>query len=123
MPTAGVCRTHRLSHKCTADHDARVAAPGRRSPRVQRQIRALRGTRGGCTRIFASLTIESARTRRPDWLQEIALADPSPAAPRTKARSLHLVVAPVGDVAGEEFGSLLPPLGLGVELLEGELAE
>jgi hypothetical protein len=60
-PPPGVCRTHRLSHRCTADHDARVAAPGRRSPRVQRQIRALRGM---CGRVGEELSCALHATSR-----------------------------------------------------------
>jgi hypothetical protein len=36
---------------------------------------------------------------------------------------LRSVVVPVGIVTGDEFGALLTPPGLGVELFEGELAQ
>ena len=50
-------------------------------------------------------------------------AEPASASPRTQTRWLRSTVAPVGDVAGDELGALLTPLGLGVELLDGELAK
>lgn len=45
MPTAGVCRTHHLSHKCTADHDAASPLLAAFTTRTASDTRATRHVR------------------------------------------------------------------------------